>query len=635
MDDAGVVRLRDRMSRRGPDGAGLWRMDNVVLAHRRLSVIDPSEAGAQPMVLVGAGGVGDWADPAALRVARAGEGVDRAGRVWALAYNGELYNDAELRAELERQGHRFSTRCDTETVLRALACWGSAALARFRGMFALAFFDAKRDEVLLARDPLGIKPLYYSVGAREVVFSSDVGVTAEASDSGARPDAVMMSAYVTTIRTVLGDRTLYEGVNSVRGGECVRVELGGERPVVTRLRASSLPVCSPVDIGGLDEELVSRVRSAVTGSVVAHLRSDVPMCCLLSGGLDSTIVATIAAARHPRLRTYCAGAVVPADCRDKVTTSDLQAARVASSAIGTDHAEAVVSREMFRERWAWMVGEMGVPLSTPNEVAIWAVASRLREDGCVVTLSGEGADELFGGYEGPMRAALRCAEAVENGEAVSPETVELDEAAWVPMNTKGAALSDRLRRLSGEDGWLRERWAAEFRAAEEEAGGYSAEAHLRFHRRVNLTGLLQRLDTATMLAGVEGRTPLADVRVAAAAFALPMSLKFRIEAGALVGGIGPGGSDTGDGGGVAATKIALRDAFAPVLPESIVRRPKESFPLPFQEWVADHGETLRGSGFAREVFSDAAIALVAQRPTELWRLAWPMINLAMWGSRFG
>jgi asparagine synthase (glutamine-hydrolysing) len=144
------------------------------------------------------------------------------------------------------------------------------------------------------------------------------------------------------------------------------------------------------------------------------------------------------------------------------------------------------------------------------------------------------------------------------------------------------------------------------------------DAHLRFHRRINLAGLLQRLDTATMLESVEGRTPFADRCVAELAESLPMSMKF----------------DAGVEGSPAGTKLALRRAFAGILPREVVERPKASFPLPFQEWVVDRASALRESGFAREVFSTAAVELVAADPARNWRLAWPMINLAMWGARW-
>jgi asparagine synthase (glutamine-hydrolysing) len=295
--------------------------------------------------------------------------------------------------------------------------------------------------------------------------------------------------------------------------------------------------------------------------------------------------------------------------------------------LGTRHVEAPVTRSMFIERWPEMVAQQGIPLSTPNEVAINEVARRLRADGMVVALSGEGADELFGGYEIPLSQARQF----ESARATIPTTsaerarFQLLGNAWIPPETWTAILTpDALAAVSGES-LLFDRATGIFSeiADDRDAGeGTSVDAamqsHLRFQRRVNLTGLLGRLDTATMLASVEGRTPLADARIASLAECLPMASKY-VPAG-----------DTHP----ARTKIALRDAFADVLPAAIVDRPKASFPLPFQTWIGDVAPVLRESSLAREIFTEAAIETVAARTGELWTLAWPMVNIALWGKRW-
>lgn len=628
--DERAARWRDMLSRRGPDGAGLWRHKNAMLLHRRLSVIDPTPAGAQPMVLEE-------------------NGTPR----FAITYNGEIYNDAELRRELAARGVVFRSSCDTETVLHALAVWGPRGLSRLRGMFALALFDCRENTLLLARDPLGMKPLAFHVGERAVVFASEAWAVAEHPDVPKRPDPFMCAAYLTTIRTQLGNRTMYDGVLTLRPGQSALCDLSGERPVVGIIdHASTASAFTPSSIRGavMKDGGEALVREVVTDSVRRHLRSDVPTCCLLSGGLDSSVVASIARRGTDLLRTYCAGAALPCDCRDAASVSDFAFAQKVAAHLGTSHSEARITREAFNERWAWMVGELGVPLSTPNEVAIWSVADRLRKDGCVVTLSGEGADELFAGYEGPMRAAWACAHAVAEGAAVSPAEIEMNEAAWVPPDAWGAVLEEGVLRGAGGPeampAWYREEFA---RSLADCGGEYSVQSHLRFHQRVNLTGLLQRLDTATMLAGVEGRTPLADIEVMALANALPMESKCVVEE--MVGvGVGDSGAlrsagtppsvarGAQSGGprelGEIRTKIVLRGAFERDLPREIVERPKASFPMPFQRWMDEKAATVLGGPAAKQVFTDAARATVVQQPEQLWRLTWPMTNLAMWLERF-
>jgi asparagine synthase (glutamine-hydrolysing) len=577
---AGLARFesaRDLMRSRGPDGAGVWDGGHVVLGHRRLAVVDLSSAASQPM-------------------------ASADGR-YAIVYNGELYNDAELRRELESDGP-FRTGCDTETVLRALIRWGPGGLERLRGMFALAFVDTRAGTVLLARDPLGIKPLHWAeaAGGNEIVFASQPAAVLRHPDLGAAPDPVTVSAYLTTIRTTLGERTLFRGVRVLRPGAWLEIGCGGAELTIRR---GEQPLRHGKDDDASEEVRVERVRRVVEDSVRRHLRSDVPVCCLLSGGLDSSIIATVAQRELGRLHTFCSGD--PAG-------EDFAAARLVAERIGSGHVEAPVTRELFAGRWREMIDEMGLPLSTPNEVAINLVARTLRDAGMVVALSGEGADELFAGYEGPMAQAA----AFEAGDGRQhPGEFQLAANAWIAPGLKETVLNAPVHRACEGDAALIAEYREEFERVAEGARE-PLQAHLNFHRRINLAGLLQRLDTATMLESVEGRTPFADRVVMEAAESLPMSLKFR----------GAGGD------GPAETKIALRRAFADVLPESVVRRPKASFPLPFQGWMADRAGALQESGFAREWFTPAARAMVRADPGRSWGLAWPMLNIAMWGRRW-
>lgn len=641
LDAAGVSRLRDRMRHRGPDDAGVWDGGHVILGHRRLAVVDPSVAGHQPMT--------------------AGS--------HAIVYNGELYNDAVLRAELCREGATFRSSCDAETVLRALATWGDSALGAFRGMFALGWFDGRR--LVLARDWLGIKPLYWWVGEvgcrTEVVFASEIGPILAHPGVRIEPDFAAISAYVTTIRTTLGERTLFAGVRTVRPGQVIEFDLSRADGSVgiTRRSLGETGSCgvttaglqrhcgevidtqeecaSGVPKGGRDSRptgsewivrmpgdgrefgvaagmiAAARVRAYVEESVRAHLRSDVSLCCLLSGGLDSSIIASIAHRACGGLRTFWAGAA-----EEDAATGDRAMARLMAARLGTDHVEVEVTEPQFLERWREMVEAMRAPLSTPNEVAINAVCRRMRGEGEVVTLSGEGADELFGGYEGPMRAAAAFEEALGRVRLPAEALVrrralfQIESNAWVSPTGKGGVIREDVWRGIERDAAMLAEYESEFaRVAGEREDDSPVQAHLRFYRRINLAGLLLRLDSASMLASIEGRTPYADVVVRDLAESLAMEEKFQ-----------------GEGGGIARTKIVLREAFGADLPREIVERTKASFPLPFAAWMGGVGvgEWLRGSGFAREVFSEEAIEAAARSPGETWAMSWPMVNVALWGD---
>lgn len=582
------VAMREGLTHRGPDGAGEFAGPGVLLGHRRLIVLDPSEGGRQPMV------TGD-------------------GR-FVLVYNGELYNDRELRAELERAGVVFRSSCDTETVLHAVARWGAGAGERMRGMYALALWDTAERVLLLGRDGFGMKPLVWARAGDDVVFASEARVLFEHPGVRPEPDVAVVSSYISTMRETLDERTMFDGVRRVRPGEWLRFGVGelGEPGRVESVYAGG-------ELGGVGE--------VVEGSIRAHLRSDVPWCSLLSGGLDSTIVATVAAERADGLRTYVSG------CREagEGLADDFGFAREAAEAVGSVHREVPVDRACFGHGWAEIVERTGLPLTTPNTVAIWEVAKALRADGHVVTLSGEGADELFGGYELPL-ASMAGHVAATPGGGDGDGAYALRSTAWLQPAQKGEFLDGGFWGEVGEDALVERVHAEAVARARAEAlalhPGVGEDelrmlAYLGFQRRLNLTGLLQRLDAATMLASVEGRTPFADGAVAAVAGRLGMGEKF------VAGEDGVGVDRTGH-----RSKIALREAFRGRVPGSIVDRPKRSFPLPFAGWLDGMEGAVRGSGLVKRVYSPVAVEVAFSDPGQWWNLAWPMANLAMWGRRW-
>ncbi|MEM0982494.1 MAG: asparagine synthase (glutamine-hydrolyzing) [Planctomycetota bacterium] len=569
-----VRAVSDVLAHRGPDGEGVERFDDGVLIHRRLAVLDPTPAGRQPF---------------------------RRGGGW-LVYNGELYNDRELRTDL---ADAFETECDTETVAAALQRWGTKALARFRGMFALAWWDREKRTLTLARDPLGIKPLYWSRAGDAIAFASEPTALFASGVVEPKPDPVGVASYLVTIRTTLGRRTMFKGVEQVEPGEVLEFDLS--KPGSEPRRSSWWDRAGSENDGDL--------RTIVEDSIRAHLRSDVPLCSLLSGGLDSTIVASVAARTDADLRTYCSGAPDAADG----LADDFGFAEHASAALGTAHRAVPVDRDRFTRDWAWMVDRLGVPLSTPNEVAIHAVARALRDEGHVVTLSGEGADELFAGYELPMTLARQFFEQRPDATARDHGRFQLESTAWIGEGVRGQVLAGQMiDGIEAAAAWYGETFA---KLPEPDLGESSLERalhrHLRFQRRVNLAGLLHRLDTATMLASVEGRTPLADRVIAAASDAIPLGEKLRFD------------------GDRVETKRCLRSAFAGTLPREIVERPKRSFPLPFQGWLAVHARVLVETPWLRTVFREPALAEVASDTERHWNLAWPMINLGLLARRWG
>ena len=564
--------MRDALTHRGPDDAGLLRTDHAILAHTRLAVLDPSEAGHQPMILD---------DP---------PGTPR----FILSYNGEIYNEPEIRRRLLAEGARLHTHCDSETVLHALARWGPAALDRFEGMYALAFCDARDQTLLLARDPLGIKPLYLW---RAPVHSHDTIVAAsEIPAILACPfveralDPIALEAYLVTIRTNLADRTLYKGIRTLRPGERLHIDCSGPR-----LHTTST-------VQSLDQPerdlLAADLRERVEAIVAAHLRSDVPLCCLLSGGLDSSIIAAIARRHTDHLHTWCAGA------RADEPSPDLPVARRVAKALSCEHHEVAITPEQFLARWPQLVARTALPLSTPNEIAIHELARAIRDAGFVVCLSGEGADELFAGYTAALN---RCATDPDCTNDLA--SFMLDSFCWMPRSARNAILNDP--HPDAPDA-IHDAARAIADACADPTRDDPLLPPLRYLRHLNLPSLLRRLDAMTMHASIESRTPLCTPELARIADALPTRRRFTPAS--------PG-------------KIALREAFADTLPKEVIDRPKASFPLPFQKWIEPFARALPESPSARALFTPAAIATVAQQPAQLWQLAWPMCNFALWADQ--
>ena len=573
----------ERLAHRGPDGRGQWRARNVFLGHTRLAVRDPGNAGAaQPM-------------------------VTPCGR-FALVYNGELYNDAQVRASLEpvvrsrTSGRGFTTTCDAETVLWALALRGPDALSDLRGMYALAFVDLQQNTLLLARDPLGVKPLVWARTERGLAFASEPQALVAHPRVRRAPDPEMVSAYLATSRRVLAGRTMFAGVETLLPGEVLTVDLNEQRPLPRALlKTATHPAELPSRSDSSDAETCRRI---IEDSTRRHLVSDVPICALLSGGLDSTILTAIIAEQRPDLATWCASGIE----NGVEVGPDPSAARSVAARLGTRHTDVSIDRDTFVREWEAHVAHLGQPLSTPNEVAIAETSRAIRRSGAIVTLSGEGADELFGGYD--VALAAFAAHGELSAAPISAARFHLEATAWISPAAQEALLTDGAR----STGFVVDAFERTFAACARGAAT-DLDAHLRLQRAINLTSLLDRLDAASMRHGVEGRTPFADDVVARYAESLPMDAKFvAVE------------------GGAHRSKIVLRDAFRHAVPPAINQRPKASFPLPFERWSAALVDRIAASSLVRETVHREVIETVEANPVEQWKLTWLLGNLALWDA---
>ena len=583
-DEAARSRMRDRLRHRGPDGSGDWADASAWIGHRRLAIMDPQH-GREPFVR----GAGD--------------------HVTVVVFNGELLNHRDLRVTLEREGVAFSTDCDAETAAAAVHHWGEDALDRFRGMFAIAWYRPRERTLRLARDPFGVVPLMWaSVPAcgDEIIFASEMTPIIEHPGFVRRVDPITLSGYLSTIRITSGARTMVDGVRTVRPGGLVTIDCRGSRPRIDDRCWWRPPRATGGVTGAAADELV---RAAVIETLEAHLQSDVERCGLLSGGIDSAVLSTLAKARVDPLRTFTALG------GDGTADPDREAAAMMARRLGTDHVEVGVAdaTEPPIARWRRMVRSMGVPLGTPNEIAINALAEAVGAAGIKVAIGGEGADEILGGYEPILRLVAGIA-AADPGPEVAAATL-LESASWITPSAKSSVLTDRWVESIGHDAAL----IAELGSAID-SGGSAAEprSYLHWLQTVNLPGLLGRLNAACMLASVEARPPFADRRF--------VETVARVDTVDL---FGP------EADGTFRTKTVLRRGFAERLPAEILARPKASFPTPFVPWAASMLADSSVADAIRPLVRPEIASVLVEDPAAHPLQAWPLANLGLWAVETG
>jgi asparagine synthase (glutamine-hydrolysing) len=542
-DSSGQVQLHQT----GSTGSGSTGSGSTRLGHLRLSIID-LEGGLQPM-------------------------TDTHGLA-TIVFNGEIYNFLELRHELESLGHVFKRRSDTEVILDAYLEWGTAAFARLRGMFAVAIYDHRRNETVLARDAFGIKPLYYLERSGELLFASEIaGVASMMSGSELKLD--MDSVFESlTQRYPVGEHTLYQEIKRLEPGTAMVVQPDGSvRRRERFIKLEDLIESHREQLANLPyATLKEMTRERVEDSATHHMIADVDLGCFLSGGLDSSIVASLMAARTGKqVNAYAIG------FHSQSESSELPFARDAAKRAGVNLTEILLSAEDFTTIMPKLSGTLNGPFSEPADVAMYRLSQIAARDVKVV-LSGEGADESFAGY--PKYAfdglADRYGWAARLGRGAlgrkSRIGIAIDALAepdpvrrwrrWFANDSVPAGLLTALER-QGVDTNRAERWTRTRTARYP-----STWTNLQRMQLLDLeswlpNNLLHRGDYTTMQSSLEQRVPLLDLELTPWAIALPTSAKIQRRTG----------------------KAVLRDAFRDQLPNSVLERAKSGFRLPLGEWL--------------------------------------------------
>jgi asparagine synthase (glutamine-hydrolysing) len=614
VDAPALVRMRDTMTHRGPDDAGIFDDGRVGLAHRRLSIIDVA-GGHQPM----------HDDSGSLHI----------------VYNGEIYNHQELRVSLERRGHRYRTRCDTETLLRLYQEEGPRAVHQLRGMFAFAVWDGRRQELFLARDRLGVKPLYYvQTDDGSLYFASEIkallaaGATSAALNYDALPDFLAN-------RAPSGADTLFVGVRRLLPGHTLLWRDGA----VEIRRYWDLSFAGTESAHRTDQDLIAEFRERFTEAVRMRLMSDVPLGVFLSGGIDSaSIAAVMSRLVEEPIKTFSVAFA-------EREANELGYARTVADAYRTDHHEVVVSPDEFFDALPNLVWHEDEPLAHPSSVALYFVA-RLATDHVKVVLTGEGSDELLAGYgryaktlynlrfgayyhrlvPATVRRAVHRAVAhlglgsyprrkLERTFLCLPPdlaSIYFDNFAVFPRAQQAQLLTPAARERIAD--------ADPYRVMEEYVERTDARTPLDrllyVDSKTYLHELLMKQDQMSMAASIESRVPFLDHRLVEFAAGLPARLKLQ--------GF--------------TTKRILRESMKGVLPPSILARPKMGFPVPVGSWFRGRwrglvnelvlSERARQRGiFNPEVVRRVVGEHLSGRVEHTERL-WALVNFELWLRRF-
>lgn len=551
---------------RGPDAQGVWvdQTAGVALGHTRLSIIDLSPAGAQPM-------------------------VSASGR-FALVYNGEVYNAGELRTELERAGHTFRGHSDTEVMVEGFAEWGvRATVERLIGMFAFAAFDQAKSTLTLGRDRLGIKPLYWGRVGKRVAFASELKALATLPDFSPEIDSEALASYLCT-GYVPAPMSIYHGIEKLEPG--MLLEIGADGETRSERYWSLLDVAMHGQAAQLDAnetQARDQLEALLSDAVSRRMVADVPLGVFLSGGIDSSTVTALMQANSAKpVKSFSIGF-------HEAAYNEAAQAKAVAAHLGTDHTELYVTAEQAQAAVPRLPEIYDEPFADSSQIPAFLVSKMTRKH-VTVALSGDGGDELFAGYN-RYGQGLRLARALR----LLPQPLAaclgrmigaVPPASWdrlfavMPHGMRPRQPGDKLHKLArvlGEDviGYYRSliapwtgAWSLVSGASQPNQAAFSEATRARFTDELSWMqyadsvtylpdDILTKVDRASMAVSLEARVPLLDHRVVDLAWRLPAQLKMR-------GGQG---------------KWLLRQVLYKYVPKSLVERPKAGFAVPIDVWL--------------------------------------------------
>ncbi|ODS99993.1 MAG: asparagine synthase (glutamine-hydrolyzing) [Gemmatimonadetes bacterium SCN 70-22] len=603
--------MLDAIAHRGPDGEGMHLDGPAALGHKRLAIID-LETGRQPM-------------------------SNEDGSIW-ITFNGEIYNYVELRRELARH-HQFRTHSDTEVILHLYEELGERCLERLNGMFAFAIWDSRRQRLFAARDRIGIKPFYWAMTDRALLFASEPKALLATGMVSAEPDSVGLEEYL-TFQFCLGERTLFRDIRKLEPGHYLTFRPGRDR--------APADVCYwdynyELDFHHTEDYYREQLVAVLNDAIRLQLRSDVPVGAHCSGGIDSSTVVSLAARHYPHTFKTFTGAF-----REGPQYDETRYARAVAENVNAHYHEVWPSAREFADTLPWLIYMMDEPAAGPGLFPQYAV-SKLARDHVKVVLGGQGGDELFGGYARYLVAYLEQAlKGAIYGTGSDPRYV----VTWDSIEPSLGMLKQYRPMLQGffKDGLFEEmdrryfRLVSRIEDAESLISGdvWGPTAHDRmfqsyaqifnnpstksyFNKMTNfdlktlLPALLQVEDRTSMSVSLESRVPLLDHRIAELVTRMPPAMRFK-------------GGDS---------KRIFREAVQPFIPDVVFsRRDKMGFPVPLTEWL--HGPIrefvgdvlLSDRARQRGVYRIGGVERLLAGEAAFGRQLWGLLSLELWFRAF-